>query len=96
MLGATSTIHLLAKRAGSAAASQATLTRAYTRHWTPVHLDFQVADITAAVQRALDAGAKLESEIQSFQWGRLGTLSDPFGHGFCLVQLSANGYDEVA
>ena len=96
MLGATSTIHLLSKPAGSAAVSNEALSRAYTRHWTPVHLDFAVADIAGAVERALAAGAKLESEIQTFRWGRLASMSDPFGHGFCLLQLSADGYDEVA
>jgi predicted enzyme related to lactoylglutathione lyase len=96
MLGATSTIHLLSKPSGSAAVSTKVLSRAYTRHWTPVHLDFPVLDIVAAVERAVDAGAKLEGEIQTFRWGRLATMSDPFGHGFCLLQLSASGYDEVA
>ena len=96
MLGATSTIHLLSKPAGSAAVLNAALSRGYARHWTPVHLDFEVVDIAAAVERAVDAGAKLEGEIQCFRWGRLATMSDPFGHGFCLLQLSAKGYDEVA
>lgn len=96
MLGATSTIHLLSKQPGSTAVPDAALTRGYARHWTPVHLDFEVTDIDAAVARAVHAGARLEGEIQSFSWGHLATMSDPFGHGFCLLQLSANGYDEVA
>ena len=96
MLGATSTIHLLSKPPGSAAVPNEALSRTYARHWTPVHLDFQVADVAVAVERAVDAGAKLEGGIQSFRWGRLATMSDPFGHGFCLLQLSASGYDEVA
>ncbi|MFH0341660.1 MAG: VOC family protein [Chromatiales bacterium] len=57
--------------------------RRYRRHWTPVHLDFVVDDVWAAVQRALNAGAKLEGEVQCHPWGYLGTMSDPFGHGFC-------------
>ena len=96
MLGATSTIHLLAKAAGSGAVSDAAITREYERHWTPVHLDFEVEDIPAAVERAVRAGAKLDGEIQSFPWGRLATMSDPFGHGFCLLQFSGTGYDEAA
>jgi predicted enzyme related to lactoylglutathione lyase len=59
-------------------------------------LDFVVADIEAAVNRAVSAHAKLEGEIQTFNWGRLATLSDPFGHGFCLIQFVGKGYDEIA
>jgi predicted enzyme related to lactoylglutathione lyase len=55
-----------------------------------------VDDVSAAVQRAVAAGAKLESNIQSFAWGRLAVLSDPFGHGFCLLQFTGGGYNEVA
>jgi predicted enzyme related to lactoylglutathione lyase len=61
-----------------------------------VHLDFDVVDIDAAVERAVAAGARLENEPQSFNWGRLAMLSDPFGHGFCLFQFTARGYDAVA
>ena len=96
MLGGTSNIYLLAKPSGSSASSQASLPRNYHRHWTPVHLDFAVEDVTAAVQRASAAGATLEGEIQSLNWGRSATLSDPFGHGFCLLQFMGKGYDEVA
>ena len=70
--------------------------RDYRRHWTPVHLDFVVDDVSAAVARAVAAGAKLEGGIQSFGWGRQATLGDPFGHGFCLLQFSGEGYDSAA
>jgi predicted enzyme related to lactoylglutathione lyase len=96
MTGASSKIHLLGKAPGSAALSNAPVYRTYRRHWTPVHLDFVVADIEAAVNRAVSAHAKLEGEIQTFNWGRLATLSDPFGHGFCLIQFVGKGYDEIA
>jgi len=96
MLGATSTIHLLSKPSGSTAVPNAALSREYRRHWTPVHLDFEVDDVSAAVERAICAGATLEGEIQSFAWGRLAVMSDPFGHGFCVLQFLGNGYDEVA
>ena len=96
MLGAASTIHLLDKAAGSTTGPDAEFARAYRRHWTPVHLDFEVENISAAVERAVRAGGKLEGEIQSFRWGRLATMSDPFGHGFCLVQFAGNGYDAAA
>ena len=94
--GASSTIQLLLKPAGSAPASSIPATRAYERHWTPVHLDFAVEDISAAVERAIRAGATLEGTVQSHAWGHLATLSDPFGHGFCLLQFVGRGYDEVA
>jgi predicted enzyme related to lactoylglutathione lyase len=96
MLGATSTIHLLSKPSGSTAVPEAALSREYGRHWTPVHLDFAVDDLAAAVERAVRAGAKLEADIESFPWGRLAIMSDPFGHGFCVLQFSRNGYDDVA
>jgi uncharacterized glyoxalase superfamily protein PhnB len=96
MSGASSKIHLLAKAPGSAASSQAAVYRSYRRHWTPVHLDFSVEDLEHAVSRAIDAGAILEGEIQTFNWGRIATLSDPFGHGFCLLQFVGKGYDEIA
>lgn len=96
MLGASSTIHLLSKPSGSTAIPHAELTRAYARHWTPVHLDFEVHDATAAIERAIRAGAKLETGLQSFAWGCLAIMSDPFGHGFCVLQFFRNGYDEIA
>ena len=96
MTGASSKIHLFAKDPHSAASSQAQSLRSYQRHWTPVHLDFPVEDVESAVNRAVAAGATLEGDIQSFNWGRLATLSDPFGHGFCLLQFAGNGYEEVA
>jgi predicted enzyme related to lactoylglutathione lyase len=68
----------------------------YQRHWTPLHLDFVVKRIGPAVDRAVQAGAKLEKGPESFAWGSLATLSDPFGHGICLVEWKGRGYDEVA
>ncbi len=96
MTGASSKIHLLAKTPGSAASSHAEIFRSYRRHWTAVHLDFVVEDVEVAVRRAVNTGATLEGEIQSFNWGRLATLSDPFGHGFCLLQFARKDYEEVA
>ena len=96
MLGATSAIHLLSKPAGSTAVPGSAVVREYARHWTPLHLDFAVDDVSVAVERAVRAGAKLEGEIQAFQWGRLAIMSDPFGHGFCVLQFLGKGYDDVA
>ena len=96
MVGASSNVYLLTKPSGSSASPHISLPRDYRRHWTPVHLDFEVDDVEAAVQRALAAGAKLEGEIQTFPWGRIAKMSDPFGHGFCILEFVGAGYDEVA
>jgi predicted enzyme related to lactoylglutathione lyase len=96
LLGASSSIYLLAKSEGSSPSDFTTQKRSYQRHWSPIHLDFVVPDIESALQRAVSAGARLERPIQSSKWGRLALLSDPFGHGFCLVQFLGRGYDEIA
>ena len=95
MTGASSPIHLLFKPSGSSPYTSDSVRRDYDRHWTPVHLDFTVDDITAAIERAVSAGALLDGKVQSYPWGHLATLSDPFGHGFCLLQFTGQGYDEA-
>ena len=55
LLGGPCAIDLLCEAAGSAPLGQAhPQRRDYTRHWTPLHLDFVVTDVEAAVQRAVD------------------------------------------
>ncbi|MFL5308035.1 MAG: VOC family protein [Polyangia bacterium] len=94
--GAEMPIYLLEKAPGTAAFAGATTTRDYARHWTPIHFDFAVDDLGPALARAVAAGAKAESDVQTFAWGRIVYLSDPFGHGFCLLQLDAAGYEALA
>ena len=94
LLGGPAPLYLLAKPEGTSAFTDGE-PRRYTRHWTPVHLDFVVRDIGAAVRTATLAGAQLERELSSHAWGRLALMSDPFGHGFCFVQFSALGYDAL-
>lgn len=96
MVGGTSLIYLMEKESGTPASKCASQARDYSRHWTPLHLDFVVNDLDAALARALAAGAKLEGEVQTFAWGRQAVMSDPFGHGICLVQWMNKGYDEAA
>ena len=60
MLGCSSPIYLL-ERSATAPAEPGSQVRTYRRHWTPVHLDFIVDEIEAAVERAVLAGALLES-----------------------------------
>ncbi|HUO82125.1 MAG TPA: VOC family protein [Gammaproteobacteria bacterium] len=93
--GTATPIDLLAKPAGSRASPGAPATRDYARHWTPVHLDFAVADIAQAVKRATNAGATLEAGISRHAWGAIAGLADPFGHGFCLIEFTRGGYDEM-
>jgi predicted enzyme related to lactoylglutathione lyase len=94
LLGAPCPIDLLAEPAGSTATPAAGSVREYRRHWTPVHLDWPVADLEAAVARAQAAGATLEGGIRERPYGRLAVLSDPFGNGFCLLEFR-QGYDAM-
>jgi uncharacterized glyoxalase superfamily protein PhnB len=91
--GASSKIHLMLKGAGTRPSEKATSVRDYRRHWTPVHVDFEVANVHRAVERAVSAGSTLEGEVQSFGWGRQASMSDPFGHDFCLLEFTREGYD---
>lgn len=99
LIGGSSPIYLLEKPSGSLAFTAPVLSaragRDYQRHWTPVHLDFVVSDLDAAVRRAESAGARLEGDILERAWGRLAMMCDPFGHGLCLMQFVGRGYDEL-
>jgi predicted enzyme related to lactoylglutathione lyase len=79
-------ICLLEKAAGSSPAPDTDDTRRYARHWTPVHLDLHVDDFRAALAKALRAGARQEQMFESGQHPAVVVCSDPFGHGFCLIE----------
>lgn len=96
MLGASSAIYLLVKPEGSRPSINADEVRRYRRHWTPVHLDFVVSQLEAAVSRAVEAGATIEGEIETHSWGRIAHMADPFGHGICFIEFLGRGYDEIA
>jgi predicted enzyme related to lactoylglutathione lyase len=87
-------IYLLEKPEGTIGAAKDP--RRYDRHWTPVHVDVIVDDVEAAVTRAVAAGAQIETDIRTEAYGKIAILSDPFGHGFCLIQFHGLGYDEIA
>jgi predicted enzyme related to lactoylglutathione lyase len=89
----SSVLYLLCKGAGSGATPSDRHGRDFGRHWTPVHVDFVVADIEQAVARASAAGAKRESERIDWRGSKCVTFSDPFGHGFCLIEFAADGYE---
>lgn len=95
MLGGNAPMYLLENAPGTPAAGSVSQMRRYERHWTPLHLDMVVDDVEAAVEKAVAAGATLESEIRVNKWGAIAGLSDPFGHGFCLLEFRGRGYDEI-
>ena len=96
LVGGSSKIYLLRKEPGSAATGGGESARDYRRHWTPVHVDFVVDDVAAAVERAVAAGAVVERPIAAYDWGTICGLADPFSHGLCILQFSARGYDAIA
>lgn len=92
LIGASSVIYLLQNSAGSNTVSTLPQVRDYSRHWTPVHMDFVVDDVTKAAQRALDAGATQESECVEWRGSKCITFSDPFGNGFCIIEFAGDTY----
>ena len=95
IIGAGSAIDLLFNAAGSQPVKGSPALRSYQRHWTPVHLDFVVDDIDAAVARLLIHGATLEVPVAARPYGRIAGLADPFGHGLDLLEFKGRGYDEM-
>ena len=92
LIGASSVIYLLQNPAGSHPVSTHHLVRNYSRHWTPVHMDFVVDEVIEAAKRAIDAGAIPESECIEWKGSKCITFSDPFGHGFCLIEFAGETY----
>lgn len=77
---------LLEKPPGSQPSPNTADRRKFERHWTPVHLDFHVDDVHAALQRVEALGARREQVFEHPGHGSAAFCSDPFGHGFCLLQ----------
>lgn len=82
----TSEICLLEKAPGSIPSNNTKETRHYERHWTPVHMDLHVDNLKLALARAIEAGAKQEQLFENPEHGSVAFCSDPFGHGFCLIE----------
>ena len=95
LVGRDVPIYLLCKDPGTAIGPAGGDRRRYDRHWSPVHADFVVDDIDSAIARAAAAGAMHEGETCDAPYGRLAMFADPFGHGFCLIQFNAAGYDAL-
>ena len=79
-------ITLLQKRENTQPSPNARDLRRYERHWTPVHLDFHVNDLKAALAKAVAAGATQEQLFENDEHGSIAFCADPFGNGFCLLQ----------
>lgn len=94
LTGASSVIYLLQNPTGSRFTGIVDEVRHYSRHWTPVHMDFVADDLTAAAQRAVAAGAIMESERVEWNGSSCITFSDPFGHGFCLIEFEGDTYSK--
>ena len=94
LLGAQAPLYVLQNAAGTVGAADSR--RDYARHWTPVHLDVVVERLEPALERATRAGMRQEGGIREADWGRIARLADPWGHGWCLLQFTGRGYDEIA
>jgi predicted enzyme related to lactoylglutathione lyase len=94
LTGASSVIYLLANISGSVPISSVGDVRRYSRHWTSVHIDFVVNDIVESANQAITAGARQESECIEWRGSKCITFSDPFGHGFCLIEFAAETYSD--
>lgn len=92
LTGAPSTIYLLKNDEGSTCSTYSTETRHYKRHWTPIHFDVVVDDIRRATESAISAGARIETECSEWRGSKCITFSDPFGHGFCLIEFECDSY----
>jgi predicted enzyme related to lactoylglutathione lyase len=77
---------LLQKPAGSKPSPDTSDQRRYERHWTPVHLDFNVDDLRVALERIEAHGGKREQVFENPEHGSAAFCTDPFGNGFCLLQ----------
>lgn len=96
LAGAAVPVYLLEKPASKSPFPGATTHRDYARHWTPVHIDFCVENVEQALASAVGAGARAESPIEEYRWGRVVLMADPFGNGFCLIQLDGAVFDTMA
>ncbi len=52
---------------------------------TSVSLNVQVPDVDATVRRAVDAGAELTRPVGDNPYGRVGVITDPFGHRWMVM-----------
>jgi PhnB protein len=59
-----------------------------TMNATTIVIGLLVDDPDALAARAIDAGATVLSPVRDYEYGyRQGTISDPFGHHWCLERM---------
>lgn len=85
ILGEGPSIGIMQKPEGSRAAPAEGTERRYGRHWTPVHADFHVDDLEAAVEAVARLGGTVEQRHRVPGRSAIAFCADPFGHGFCLL-----------
>ena len=78
-------IHIQQKDEGTVAAAECV--RDYSRHWTPVHLDFIVDDIRPVCELVEKFGGKVEKQAFS-EVADIANCADPFGNGFDFIRES--------
>jgi len=78
-------IGLMEKAVGSKPAQGSDDVRRYDRHWTPVHIDFDVDDFEDVLAKAVNAGATVEQKHEMAGRPPIAFCSDPFGNGFCVI-----------
>ncbi len=77
-------IYLQEKKSGTSPVPSATVERDYSRHWTPIHLDFLTENVDDVVSKVLQFGGQHEGG-ESGEWGSIAYCADPFGNGFCVI-----------
>lgn len=55
----------------------------------------EVSNVDAAVERAIELGAELVSEVRDEPHGRQGNITDPFGQRWLLAQAPGRSVDDV-
>jgi len=78
-------IGIMEKAAGTKPAPGSDDMRRYERHWTPVHIDFDVEDFAGTLAKAVSAGAIVEQKYEMAGRPPIAFCSDPFGNGFCII-----------
>lgn len=77
-------IYLQANESGTQPIPSEAVKRDYSRHWTPVHLDFLAENVDEIVEKILKLGGQHEGG-ESGDWGAIAYCADPFGNGFCVI-----------
>ena len=79
------TVCMHAKSAGTKSSVGGSELRRYERHWTPVHLDFDVPEFDAVLAKVRAEGGTVENEFRTQGPKPVAFCSDPFGNGFCVI-----------